>query len=159
MKLGLISDTHGYLHPRIHDLFKGVDEILHAGDVDTDDVLIELRSIAPVTAVRGNMDTHSRVEVQRDLLIHNCDGMRILLVHDLTLPHHLRRPVSSAIQQHAPQIVVFGHTHVPYWASHQNILYINPGSASKGRQGALPSVALLNIVNGQTTGQHLPLDI
>ena len=157
MKLGLISDTHGYLHPRIHDLFSGVDEILHAGDMDTDEVLIELQTIAPVTAVRGNMDMRGRVAVQHELLLHTCDGMRMLLVHDLTMPHHLRRPVSEAMQQHAPQIVVFGHTHVPYWASHQNVLYINPGSASKGRQGSLASVALLEIVNDRATGHHLPL--
>lgn len=83
MKLGLISDTHGYLHPRIHDLFSDVDEILHAGDIDSDDVLIELQAIAPVTAVRGNMDMRGRVA-----------------------------------------------------AHHQDVLYINPGSASKGRQGS-----------------------
>ena len=158
MKLGLISDTHGYLHPRIHDLFSGVDEILHAGDMDTDEVLIELQTIAPVTAVRGNMDMRGRVAVQHELLLHTCDGMRMLLVHDLTLPHHLKRAVAEAMRQHAPHIVVFGHTHVPYWAHHQDVLYINPGSASKGRQGSGQRVALLEIVNGRVTGQHLPLD-
>ena len=105
------------------------------------------------------MDMRGRVAAQHELLLHTCDGIRMLLVHDLTLPHHLKRAVSEAMRQHAPHIVVFGHTHVPYWAHHQDVLYINPGSASKGRQGSGQRVALLEIVNGQVTGQSLPLDI
>jgi len=158
MKLGLISDTHGYLHPRIHALFNDVDEILHAGDLDTEDVLLELRAIAPVAAVRGNMDTHGRAALHRQMLVQVYDGVRIFVVHDLGLPQNLKPSVAEALRQHEPQIVVFGHTHVPYWAQHGEILYINPGSASKGRQGSLPSVALLNIVNGQITGHHYQLD-
>ncbi len=159
MNIGLISDTHGYLHPRVHDLFRGVDEILHAGDIDTDDVLIELRAIAPVAAVRGNMDMRGRVAVHRNLLIHTCDGLRILLVHDLGMPGDPTLSVAAALRQHTPQIVVFGHTHVPYMQYHQGVLYINPGSARKGRQGSAPCVALLEIVNGRPTGRHCPLDI
>ncbi len=159
MNIGLISDTHGYLHPRIHDLFCDVDEILHAGDIDTDDVLIELRAIAPVAAVRGNMDMRGRVAVHRDLLLHTYDGLRILLVHDLGLPHDLKPSVAAALQQHDPHVVVFGHTHIPYMGYHHGVLFINPGSAHKGRQGSVSCVALLEIVNGRPTAHHLPLDI
>lgn len=158
MKLGVISDTHGYLHPRIHELFGDVDEILHAGDIDSDDVLIELRAIAPVTAVRGNMDMYGRVAAHHHLLIHVYEGVRLLMTHDIGLPQNQTRSVLEALQLHDPQIVIFGHTHVPYWGYHEHRLYINPGSASKGRQGSAPSVALLHIVNGQITGRHYQLD-
>ena len=158
MKLGIISDTHGEIHPRIFSLFQGVHAILHAGDIDTEDALMELLAIAPVVAARGNMDRFGRLASHREVVFGEYETCRICIVHDLGSPHAIKSGLIAPLRQYAPHVVIFGHTHIPYLAAHQDRLFMNPGSARQGRHGTAASVGLLEIVNNTPIGQILPLD-
>ena len=139
MQIGIISDTHGHVPNAVHDALAGVDHILHAGDVGPMEVITELESIAPVSAVRGNTDysiqlpqTHIQSFVSQKFLVHH--------IVDLPVPSQLVR-VAMADEQ--PNVVVFGHTHMPYNEHHDGVLFLNPGSASSPRGGSAPSVAIV----------------
>jgi len=139
MKIGIISDTHGHVPNTVHNALAGVDHILHAGDVGPMDVITELETIAPVSAVRGNMDyaiqlpqTHVQSFVSKKFLVHH--------IVDLPFPS---QSVRIAIADEQPNVVVFGHTHMPCNEQHNNVLFLNPGSASNPRGGSAPSVAMV----------------
>jgi len=139
MKIGIISDTHGHVPNAVHDALVGVDHILHAGDVGPMEVITELESIAPVSAVRGNTDysiqlpqTHIQSFVSQKFLVHH--------IVDLPVPSQLMR-VAMADEQ--PKVVVFGHTHKPHNEHHDGVLFLNPGSASYPRGDSAPSVAIV----------------
>ena len=139
MKIGIISDTHGHVPNAVHDALAGVDHILHAGDVGPMDVITELETIAPVSAVRGNMDyaiqlpqTHVQSFVSKKFLVHH--------IVDLPFPS---QSVRIAIADEQPNVVVFGHTHMPCNDQHNGILFLNPGSASNPRHDSAPSVAIV----------------
>lgn len=150
MLIGLISDTHGLLRPEVFDVFAGVEHIIHAGDVGDPDILDDLASIAPVTAVWGNTDgweISSRVpEVARVDL----GGVRFTVVHG----HQFGRPTGARVAAAYPDsgAVVFGHSHLPEDEKVGGVLAVNPGSAGP-RRFALPvTVALLTITpSGPTT--------
>lgn len=145
MLLAVVSDTHGYLDPRLPPLLQGVDGILHAGDVGTQEVLDELRGIAPVHAVRGNVDS-------ADLglpptFTRRFGGLKLHMLHELPAPQSLLREWSragnpksadlcrrflSSFPEEA-KIVVFGHTHEPCAYLLGGRLFFNPGSAGKKR--------------------------
>lgn len=140
--IGVISDTHGFLSPDIFQVFKGVDSIVHAGDIDKPQILDALGSIAPVIAVRGNMDSGAwskKLSVTK--LIH-VGTSYIYIIHD-KLKLDLD-PVAAGIS-----IVVSGHTHEPYVKKDKSgVLFLNPGSASLPRKGHAASVALLKLIGG-----------
>ncbi len=97
MLIGVISDTHGSLDPRVHDVFSGVDRILHAGDVGTGAVLHELALIAPVDAVAGNTDVHGECSLLPDTITVTVGGARIAVVHQLgPFLRRAFRPVSTS---------------------------------------------------------------
>ena len=157
MRLGVISDTHGWLDPQIHTLFQGIDAILHAGDIEDEDTLIELQTIAPVTAVRGNMDRYGRLSLHDEWIGTSFGSLRVFLVHDLGSPLSVRPRLRQSIDRYLPHVVVFGHTHQPYSAFQRSILYFNPGSASRARGGHPNSVGLLTFENSQCSGEIIPL--
>ena len=139
MKIGIISDTHGHVPNAVHDALAGADHILHAGDVGPMEVITELESIAPVSAVLGNTDysiqlpqTHIQRFVSQKFLVHH--------IVDLPVPSQVVR-VAMADEQ--PNVVVFGHTHMPYNEHHDGVLFLNPGSASNPRGDSAPSVAIV----------------
>jgi len=147
MLVGLLSDTHGYLHPRIPALFTDVAHILHAGDVGSEAVLTALWSVAPLTAVRGNVDLElaGLLPARADLAL---GGIGIHLVH---------RP-EDALPPPSTRVVVYGHTHRPLVERRQGILYVNPGAA--GRQGfhQSPTVALLRISGDRVDAEIVTLN-
>jgi hypothetical protein len=157
MTLGIISDTHGYLNPQVHSIFQGVEAIVHAGDIEDEDILIELQTIAPVTAVRGNMDRFGRLARQEEFLGSSFGSMRVFVVHDIGSPLAVKPRLRQAIAHYLPHVVVFGHSHQPYSAFIGDILYFNPGSASRGRGGSHNSVGLLTFTNSQCAGEIIPL--
>jgi putative phosphoesterase len=138
LKVGVISDTHGLLRPDVFTAFEGVELILHAGDIGGDDILIELQAIAPVLAVRGNMDHgawQADIPASREVMLGN---NRIFLVHD---PAHVDfDPATKGFQG-----VVFGHTHRPHLETHAGVLMLNPGSAGHRRSNYPISLAILKI--------------
>jgi putative phosphoesterase len=158
MKLGIISDTHSHLNPQIHKLFCGVDAIIHAGDIGSDDILIELQTIAPVTTVRGNMDRHGTVSLSPEFTVTAFDGILFFIVHDLGTPIVIKKHLVPLLRKYAPQVVVFGHTHKPYARSIGDTFYFNPGSATSGRSGSSESVGLIETNYSPIQATILPLE-
>ena len=158
MLLGVIADTHGMVHPRIAEVFAGVDAILHAGDVGTDKVLSLLKQIAPVMAVRGNMDCPP--------FSYDLPAFRVSRVHDQTIliTHRVGNPAKPSprlqerLQQVRPTVVVFGHTHHPYNERINGILFFNPGSGGQRRHGHPLSVGFLEIHRSGMAGRILSLE-
>ncbi|MCL2503271.1 MAG: metallophosphatase family protein [Coriobacteriia bacterium] len=154
-RIGLISDTHGFLDPRVMAAFRGVDRILHAGDIGRPHVLWELQALAPTDAVLGNTDSAICVGEDLPLMRHlPICGVDIVLVHD-------QRNASAALQAvGAADAVVFGHSHRAVVAHDDGLLWINPGSATRPR-GNEPreSVAVLELAeDAEPTARILFLD-
>jgi putative phosphoesterase len=140
-KIGLISDTHGYVDPLVESLFDSVDHILHAGDIGSHAVLNTLENIAPVTAVLGNGDYNLPL---RNTAQAEVGGLRFLL-HHIVNPRILRDPFRSVVDQVRPDVVVFGHTHQRFEQRIGGVLFINPGYAGKPKLPANErSVAVLH---------------
>ena len=142
--VGVVADTHGVVDPRLPEVLAGVDRILHAGDVGSGEVLRRLALVAPVTAVRGNVDQD---ELRRDLPVFaaaDVDGVRFVVTH-------IRDRAFSAedARRIGADVFVFGHTHVPHAEESGGILVLNPGSASRGRSGNGRSVALVEVAGGR----------
>jgi len=132
----ILSDTHGTLSEPVIRHLLGVQLILHAGDVDTPEILSELQAIAPVIVVRGNMDFGGwakEIPAVRHLVL---NGVSIVLVHNIT---HLD---GSPLLNHCDAIV-HGHTHRPVIETVNHTLVVNPGSASYPKQGLSPSLIRL----------------
>lgn len=140
MLVGVLSDTHGALPDEVLDVFAGVDRIIHAGDFGSETVLDLLGTIAPLIAVRGNTDDCGRSSCLRPLVNVPLGGIRVLVVHR---PQDVPRPLPGDIR-----VVVFGHTHKPLVEERDGVLWLNPGSASRPRDGSGHSVALLRIEDG-----------
>ena len=157
MLLGIISDTHGYLDPRVAPLLKGVDHILHAGDIGKNNIIPQLSSIAPVTAVRGNNDREPPESDYPEEVTLDLEGCRIYLTHQVKVP---KSPASRLLKPYLDanlQIVISGHSHIPLQKQIQNILFFNPGSAGKPRFKTTPSLGLLQLTDGQAQGKLIPL--
>jgi uncharacterized protein len=139
VKIGLISDTHGYLDPGVEKLFADVDHILHAGDIGPDLIIAQLGAIAPVTAVLGNNDSSPSFPLTQVVTL---DGYKFL-VHHIVAPFALRDELKDCIAREQPHVVVFGHTHKPFNEIIGGIHFLNPGYAGKPRFNQSRSVALL----------------
>ena len=157
MRLGVIADTHGLLRPEVFDVFRDVDHILHAGDLGPIDVLTELESLAPVTAVYGNTDGP---EVRSRLLQVaqvELDGFRIVVTHG----DQLGSPTPDKLHAAFPEaeILVFGHTHRPLLTLVDVVVtVINPGGAGPRRFSLPPSVGILELEPGiPPRGRLVPL--
>jgi putative phosphoesterase len=140
MKIGVISDTHNFLDPKVHELFAGVGHILHAGDIGNANIISELEEIAPVTAVYGNTDMGLPFKETEVIEL----GTRKFLIHHIVNPHALGDRVKERIARAQPQVVVFGHTHQTFCETIGGVLYFNPGSAGKPRFGLGRTVAILD---------------
>ena len=136
--VGIISDTHGRLPISVSEAFKGVDLIIHAGDIGEPDILDALDKIAPTIAVRGNMDFG---QWARELPVEESIEINQTVVKVL---HDVYR-ISAKSGKTAPDVVISGHTHRPLQEENRGILYINPGSAGYPKYGQPPTVALLQI--------------
>jgi hypothetical protein len=153
-RVGLISDTHGLLRPAVHDAFRGVDMILHAGDVGDNLILAELDTIALVHAVLGNTDFPDRIALE-DVVELELSGVRIHLSHG----HELGSPTpAKLLEVYDADVIVYGHTHRQHLHRDGNRLVVNPGSAGARRFNLPASVAILAISGGnvEVVFQELP---
>ena len=135
MEIGLISDTHGYLDPRIAKLFENCDEIWHAGDFGTD-VAEPLLALKPLRGVFGNMDDDSIREQFPEDLRFEMEGVDILMTHIAGRPGRYDRRVRRILQNNPPQVLICGHSHILHVERDQRfgeMQYLNPGAA--GHQG------------------------
>ena len=153
-RIGVIADTHGLLRPEVLKVFRGVDHILHAGDIGGEDVIDALREIAPVTFVDGNNDNSDGYDVVRA----DIAGCRILLTHVLPRPHEPGRHVLNSLRDEAADVVVFGHSHLPHDERVNGVWYFNPASAGPRRFDYPVSVGVFENATGVWRGQHVALD-
>ena len=153
MKIGLISDTHDYLDPRVPELFAGVDHILHAGDVGRSLLIVELEQIAPVTAVTGNTDEGLPLRETEWITL----GGKKFLVHHIVTPGVGSPRIERRLREDAPDVVMFGHTHKPFAQQVGSILYFNPGYAGRQRFDLPRSVAVMEIQRGTITHRFVEL--
>jgi uncharacterized protein len=156
MKVGLISDTHGRLRSEVFHRFAGVDLILHAGDVGTIDIIIELETIAPVHAVLGNTDMAALEPRVKEVLELELEGHRVVVVHGhqflSAMPAPLRRAYPAA------DVIVYGHTHRQRIDWLDDCLIVNPGAAGPARFDLKPTVALLTLnPNEKPAVEHISL--
>ena len=141
MKIGVISDTHNVFDRRIPEIFKGVDHILHAGDIGMAWVVLELEQIAPVTAVAGNTDGPGRFRATESVEL---DGRRFV-VHHVVNPHAPSPELQKLLLRHPPDVLVYGHTHLAAATLIGRTLFFNPGSAGPSRGGNPRTVGLLHL--------------
>ena len=153
-RLGLISDTHGFLDPQVPALLQDVDQILHAGDIGSRSILDALNRIAPVTAVLGNTDSEPGL---RDFEMVRAGEWRILVQH-IVDPDRPLPDLSRRLNQLQPHAVVFGHTHRIHCMRHLGILFVNPGYAGRPRQGQERHIAILDCSPNTLTPNFLKLD-
>lgn len=153
MKIGVISDTHGYLDPRVEKIFDGVDHILHAGDIGYAALILELEFIAPVTAVLGNNDAGLSFKETESIEL----AQKKIIVHHIVNPHSLSEKIENRIRRERPDLVVFGHTHKKFSETFNGILYFNPGYAGKPKFGAERSVAILDCDKNGIRHKFIPL--
>ena len=136
MRIGLISDTHGLLRPEAVDALRGSDVIVHAGDVGKQEILAELARLAPVTAVRGNIDTAPWAQSLPQTETLAAGGAMLYVLHSIADLD--RDPAASGFRA-----VISGHSHKPSVAWSNGVLYVNPGSAGPRRFSLPISVANL----------------
>jgi putative phosphoesterase len=137
-RIGVISDTHGHLEAAAVKALQGVDLILHAGDIDTFEVLRQLELIAPVVAVQGNMDRGVWSHGLNQTELVTLGKTWIYMMHDYG--HLDLDPQSANIT-----MIIHGHTHRAEIKTHQGVTYLNPGSASSPRGGGNPTLALIEL--------------
>ena len=138
MLIGVISDTHGLLRPEALAALAGVDHILHSGDVGDPAILDTLAKIAPVTAIRGNIDTHGPCALLPETDVVELEARLFYLVHSI---HWLDLdPVAAGVA-----CVVSGHSHKPSIHTTDGVLYLNPGSAGPRRFSLPVTVALVTL--------------
>ncbi len=148
--IGIISDTHGIVPPAVLRLFQNVDMIIHAGDLDHSQVLEKLTRLAPVKAVKGNMDQGSWTEVLPVFEVIRVAQQTIGVLHDLQMLD--LNAVGADLQ-----VIISGHTHQAAIQRQNGILYLNPGSAAQPRYGQPPSVAQLTLQDGQFQARIISL--
>jgi uncharacterized protein len=138
LRIGVISDTHGLLRPQVEQRLAGVAHIVHAGDIGRPYVIARLRRIAPVTAIRGNIDTGDWAEHYPDTQMVRLGGRSIYVLHDLK--ELQLDPVSCGVD-----VVVSGHSHRPRIETIDGVLYLNPGSAGPRRFNLPITLATLEL--------------
>jgi putative phosphoesterase len=145
--VGVVSDTHGYLDPRLIAAMTGVEAIMHAGDVGGLDVLEGLRALAPVYAVQGNNDVSLGGLGLPEVLDIELAGTWLHVVHQLTMA----RPSEET------NVVIYGHSHVQVYERRGGVLFLNPGAAGRRGFHALQTAALLRIDDGSVLPELLEL--
>jgi len=150
--VGVISDTHGYFDPHLPSLLLGVSEILHAGDVGSQAVLDQLRAIAPVEAVRGNVDAEAWAQSLPETAMVEVQGYSLYVLHDLKQLDLDPRAAGFGA-------VISGHSHVPTNEVRNGVLYFNPGSAGPRRFRLPVSVGKLWLTPAGIRGEIVLLNV
>ena len=153
MKVGIISDTHvpgaaKSLPPAVFEKFKDVDLILHAGDIVEMSVLDELRALAPVEAVAGNMDgpeLQSRLPRKKVLTM---GKFKVGLIHGKYRIDEQKEMIRREFDD--VDLIVYGHSHTPFWGTFGDVLFLNPGSPTDNRYAPYHSVAILTVGDALT---------
>lgn len=148
---GVIADTHGLLIPEAIKVLKGVDLIIHAGDIGNTEILDDLNDIAPVYAVRGNMDMMEGLRSLPETEVVEVGKTLLYVIHDI-------RRLDLAPSAAGFDAVIFGHLHCPSIAEKNGVLFLNPGSASQPRCHYPASIALLHIDGSSLKAQIVNIE-
>lgn len=145
-KIGLLSDTHGVLHPRVKNFLKDCDQIWHAGDVGDAQVIEDLKEIAPVRAVYGNIDNSVIREAWPEDAIFGVEGLKIYMTHIGGYPGRYQPHARELIEAHLPDIFISGHSHIlkVMQDKKKRLLHINPGAA--GNNGYHKSITCIRFI-------------
>jgi putative phosphoesterase len=148
--IGVVSDTHGLLRPQAVEALRGSDRILHAGDVGAPEILEALKQIAPIIAIRGNVDTAPWATTLPLTEVLEVNGVSIYMLHDLA-------QLDLKPQAAGFRVVVYGHSHKPKIEERNGVLYFNPGSAGPRRFSLPVSVGKLTVTAGQVNTELIEL--
>jgi uncharacterized protein len=145
-RIGLLSDTHGYIHPKCFEFFKDCDEIWHAGDIgniQTADALLEFK---PLKAVFGNIDGHEVRAVYKEFLVFTIEQIKVVMIHIGGYPGHYSKGARELISREKPALFISGHSHKLKVMYDQkfNCLHMNPGAA--GKYGIHRSITMIRFV-------------
>ena len=151
MKVGLISDTHGYLDPKIFHYFKKCDEIWHAGDFGNIELFEKLENFRPLRAVFGNIDGHEIRMRTTEIAYISRDGMNIMITHIAGKPPSYTKKIKTLLLERRPNILVCGHSHIlkVMFDKKYNIWYLNPGAAGNHGFHKVKTILRFEIVNGK----------
>ncbi|GAA4384394.1 metallophosphoesterase family protein [Hymenobacter koreensis] len=135
MRIGLLSDTHGYLDDRILHHLRDCDQIWHAGDIGDESVLDQLAAVAPLRAVWGNIDSRPVRQRCHETQLFTLNGLRVLMIHIGGYPGRYSQGVRSLLQRERPGLFICGHSHILRVMPDRQLglLHLNPGAA--GRHG------------------------
>jgi uncharacterized protein len=150
MIVGVISDTHGLLRSEALEALRGSEHIIHAGDIGAPEIIPGLEKIAPVTAIRGNVDREPWATRFPETQVVELDGVFLYVIHDVSTLDLNPRAAGFAV-------VISGHSHQPKQERKDGILYFNPGSAGPRRFKLPVTVGILEIVGGNLNGKIIEL--
>ena len=149
--IGILSDNHSDWPPHIAESLAGVDAIIHAGDIGPYRLVLDMESIAPTTAVLGNTDGDMPINESAVATL----GSKKFFVQHIVDPHRLEASLRERLKRIEPDVVVFGHTHMPFCETLGGILFLNPGSVTRPRGGTQPSMVRMTIDNGKITPKFI----
>ncbi len=155
-RIGVIADTHGVFDPAIKRYFGGVDHIIHAGDIGSPAVIEQLQTIAPVTAVSGNVDRFENSGFSRETVM-RCGGVRIGIRHIVYEKGAVTEEAKAWLERERPDLCIFGHSHKPTAARYGRTLLFNPGSAGPRRFSLPRGLGIVTIVDRQLRTRFLRL--
>jgi uncharacterized protein len=150
IRIGVLSDTHGLLRPEAVEALRGSEHIIHAGDIGAPEILDKLRTLAPVTAIRGNIDQESWARKLQETEVVEIGGIAIYVLHDLAQLD--LKPKASGFQ-----VVISGHSHIAKQETHESVLYFNPGSAGPRRFKLPVTVGRLTVEPATVRGEIVKL--
>jgi putative phosphoesterase len=160
LHIGILSDTHGYLHPRVIEFFTGVDEIWHAGDMGDISVARQLMKLKPLRAVYGNIDGGDVRTEFPEVMIFQVEQVKVLMTHIGGYPGHYDPRARQMLEQEKPKLFVCGHSHIlkVMYDQKYELLHINPGAA--GKYGMHKSITAIRfVIEGENMRDLEVLDI
>ena len=150
-KIGLLSDTHGYLDQKIKKYFAEVDEIWHAGDIGNVAVSDALEKIKPLRAVFGNIDGHKLRKIHPEILDFSCEGVSVIITHIGGYPGRYNPKIRVLLDEKKPQLFICGHSHILKVMndSKRGILHMNPGACGKAGFHKIRTMLRFELQNGK----------
>ena len=149
--VGILSDNHSDWPLHIAESLAGVDAIIHAGDIGPYKLVQDMEAIAPTTAVLGNTDGDMPINESAVVML---DGKKFFVQH-IVDPHRLQATLRERLKRIEPDVVVFGHTHMPFCETLGGVLFLNPGSVTQPRGDYRPSMVRLTIDHGKITPKFI----
>ncbi len=152
-RIGLLSDTHGYIHPRMFSFFDDCEEIWHAGDIGNTETIDKLKSFKPLRSVYGNIDSGNiRLECN-EYEVFTVDELKVLMIHIGGYPGRYSKLAIQLINKHKPGLFISGHSHILKVIPDKknNLLHINPGAAGNSGQHNVITFTKFSINKGEIT--------